>query len=293
MIISPNDKNEQDIVVIVNADIQGYSTLAGQRRRKTVTPDEDDEDDAEFVTPTLIQSEGSQLAPESIQDPPVEDDRVIKYGRPDRQDRWEPCRATVKQLRYQRLGLAFLSAFMAGYIWYQWLSAASSVFRPPSPWFIAVLAGIIPATTLGSVFLNHDDTQSVREMVNRVVTGMGCVLVFLTCANICWQALTAMVPGKLELAIMLPVAALGATTGTTTRVYRQILSMTEWFLKRLHYHQWLAIMLACIPAGLLGLLLGIGLPSWGFILLGMLLGIGIVIALILRVNYLLKSPNHS
>jgi serine/threonine protein kinase len=293
VIISPNDKNEQDIVVIVNADIQGYSTLAGQRRRKTVTPDEDDEDDAEFVTPTSIQSEGSQLAPESVQDPPVEDDRVIKYGRPDGQDRWEPCRATVKQLRYQRLGLAFLSAFMAGYIWYQWLSAASSVFRPPSPWFIAVLAGIIPATTLGSVFLNHDDTQSVREMVNRVVTGMGCVLAFLTCANICWQALTAMVPGKLELAIMLPVAALGATTGTTTRVYRQILSMTEWFLKRLHYHQWLAIMLACIPASLLGLLLGIGLPSWGFMLLGMLLGIGIVIALILRVNYLLKSPNHS
>ncbi len=297
VLISPYEKDEQDIVVTVDADIQGYSTLAGRRRPgKTVTPDEDDEDDTEFVIPTLIQSGGQQLVLESMGDASAEeeldDDRVIKYGRSDGQDRWEPCPATLRQLRYQRLGLAFSAAFMAGCLWYIWLSGLSSAFLPPSPWFIFVLAGMIPATTLGALFINHDEAWIVREMINRVITGMGCALVFLGLTYAMRQVLLS-TPGGLQLAVMLLVTALGAVTGTATTVHKQILTTTASLLKLLRYHLWPVVVIACILGGLLGSLLAAGLVAWGFTLLGMLLGIGIVIALILRVNYLLKLQRRS
>jgi hypothetical protein len=222
----------------------------------------------------------------------LDDDQVIKYGRSDGQDRWEPCPATLRQLRYQRLGLAFSAAFMAGCLWYIWLSGLSSVFLPPSPWFIFVLAGMIPATTLGALFINHDEPWIVSEMMNRVITGMGCALVFLGLTNVMRQVLLS-TPGGLQLAVMLLVTALGAVTGTATTVHKQILTTTASLLKLLRYHLWPVVVIACIFGGLLGSLLAAGLVAWGFTLLGMLLGIGIVIALILRVDYLLKLQRRS
>ena len=131
------------------------------------------------------------------------------------------------------VGLAFSAALMAGCLWYVWLSGLSSAFRPPSPWFIFVLAGMIPATTLGALFINHDEAWIVREMMNRVITGMGCALVFLAPANVVWQILLNIAPSWLQLAVMLLVTALGAVTGTATTVHRQILATTAWLLKLL------------------------------------------------------------
>ena len=292
VVISPYEKDEQDSIITVDADIQGYSALAGQRRPgKTVTPDEDDEDDAEFVMPTSIQSGKQQLIFKSIQGASTQEelygDQEMKYGRSDGQDRWEPCLATLQQLRYQRLGLAFSAAFMVGYLWYLWLSGLSSAFQPPSPWFMLVLAGMIPAATLGALFINHDTVWIAREMLNRMMTGMGCALLFLAPVNVIWQVLLR-TPSWLQLAAMLLVTALGAVTGTATTVHRQILATIEWVLKLLRYHIWPVVIIACILGGLLGSFLAVGLGAWGFTLLGMLLGIGIVIALILRVHYLLR-----
>lgn len=295
IIISPYAKDEPDIVVTVDADIQGYSALVGRRRPgKTVTPDEDDEDDAEFVMPTSIQSGEHQLVLESMQDvstkagEKVYDDRIIKYGRSNGKERWEPCPATPGQLRYQRLGLAFCAAFMAGCLWYICLSQLSPALLPPNPWFIVILAGIIPATTLGALLINHDDTWLTRETIDRVITGMGCALVCLAPAHLVWQVLLNRAPGWLQLAVMLLVTALGAVIGTTTTVHRQILATTVWLLKVLRFHSWPLVMLACLLGGLLGSFLTEGLTAWGFTLLGMLLGMGIIGALIWRVSYLLK-----
>jgi serine/threonine protein kinase len=295
VVISPYAKDEPDITVTVDADIQGFSALAGRRRPgKTVTPDEDDEDDVEFVIPTSIQSGGQQLVLESIQDASVEtkeelsDDRVIKYGRSGGKERWEPCPATPEQLRYQRLGLAFCAAFMTGCLWYICISRLSPAFLPPNPWFIIVLAGMIPTTTLGALLINHDDIWMARETIDRVITGMGCALVCLAPANVIWQILLNIAPGWLQLAVMLLVTALGAVMGTTTTVHRQILTTTAWLLKLLRYHIWPVVVVACILGGLLGSFLAVGLAAWGFTLLGILLGMGIIGALIWRVSYLLR-----
>ncbi len=294
IVISRYEENEQDIVVTVDADIQGYSTLAGRRRPgKTVTPDEDDEDDSEFVIPTLIQSGGHQLVLESIIDQDeADDDQVMKYGPSDGQDCWEPCPASPEQLRYQRLGLAFSTALMLGSLWYIWLSGLSSAFLPPNPWFIVVLAGMIPATTLGALLINHDDVWIATETIDRVITGMGCALVFLAPANAVWQILLNIAPGWLQLAVMLLVTALGAAAGTAATVHRKILATTAWLLKLLRYHIWPIVVMACILGGLLGYFLAAGLAAGGFTLLGILLGIGIVSGLILRVDYLLRLQRH-
>lgn len=296
IVISLYAKDEPDIVVAVDADIQGYSALVGRRRPgKTVTPDEDDEDDAdEFVMPTSIQSGEHQLVLESMQDVSAEaeeevyDDRVLKYGRSNGKERWEPCPATPEQLRYQRLGLAFCAAFMAGCLWYICLSQLSPALLPPNPSFIVVLAGMIPATTLGALLINHDDTWLARGIIDRVITGMGCALVFLALAHLFWLILLNIAPIWLQLAVMLMMTALGAVIGTTTTVHRQILATTAWLLKILRYHSWPLVMLACILGGLLGSFLTVGLAAWGFTLLGVLLGMGISGALIWRVSYLLR-----
>src|SRR5260370_37487832 len=116
--------------------------MAGRRRPgKTVTPDEDDEDDSEFVIPTLIQSGGHQLVLESIIDQDeADDDQVMKYGPSDGQDCWEPCPASPEQRRYQRLGLAVSSACMLGRLGYICLSGLSSACRAPNPWYVVVRA---------------------------------------------------------------------------------------------------------------------------------------------------------
>lgn len=297
IIISPYAKDEPDIVVTVDADIQGYSALAGRRRPgKTVTPDEDEEDDAEFVMPILVQSgvqSGQyQLILEGMHSVSAKEEapanRVIKYGRSNGKKRWEPCLATPEQIRYYRLGLAFCTAFMVGCLWYICLSQLSPTILPPNPWFIVVLAGMIPATTLGALLINHDNTWLARGTIDRVITGMGCALVCLAPANLIWKVLLSVAPGWLQLSVMLLVAAVGAVIGTTTTVHRQILTTTAWLLKMLHYHSWPLVMLACILGGLLGSFLTMSLVTWGFTLLGILLGMGISGALIWRVSYLLR-----
>lgn len=300
IVVSPYAKDDPDIVVTVDADIQGYSALVGRRRPgKTVTPDEDDEDDAEFVMPTSIPSGGHQLVLESMQDVSAKtkeegrDDRVLKYGRSDGKERWEPCPATSEQLRYQRFGLAFCSAFMAGCLWYICLSQLSPALLPPNPWFIIVLAGTIPATTLGALLINHEHTWLTRRMIDRVITGMGCALGCLAPANLIWQVLLNMAPGWLQLIVMLVVIALGAVVGTTTAVYRWIMVTTAWLLKRLRYHSWPLVVLACLLGGLFGSCLTVSLAAWGFTLFGILLGMGIGGALIGRVCYLLRSRRRS
>ncbi len=299
IIVSPYVKDEPDIVVTVDADIQGYSALVGRRRPgKTVTPDEDDEDDAELVIPTSIQSGGNQLVLESMQDVSAKakeekyDNGVLKYGRSNGKERWDPCSATPKQLYYQRLGLAFCSAFMVGYLWYICLTQLSPALLPPNPWFIVILAGMIPATALGALLINHEKVWLTRGMIDHVMTGMACALGCLAPANLVWQILLNIAPGWLQLVVMLVVIALGAVIGTTTSVYKWILATTAWLLKRLRYHSWPLIVLACLLGGLLGSCLTVGLAAWGFTLLGILLGMGIIGALIWRVSYLLRLRRY-
>src|SRR5260370_28930040 len=182
IVISRYEENEQDIVVTVDADIQGYSTLAGRRRPgKTVTPDEDDEDDSEFVIPTLIQSGGHQLVLESIIDQDeADDDQVMKYVPSDGQDCWEPCPASPEQLRYQRLGLAFSTALMLRSLSYISLSRLPSPLLPPNPCFILFLPALIPATTLRALLLYPFHASIPPTTLPRLITSTAPPLAVIT-----------------------------------------------------------------------------------------------------------------
>jgi serine/threonine protein kinase len=295
IVIAPSARGESEIMVTIDADIQGYSALAGRRPGKTVTLDEDEEDDAELAMSTAVKSAEPQLEPEDERDVSAEakedisDDLIIKYGQAKGQERWEPCPATPMQLRCQQFGLAVCAASMMGSLWYICLSQLPFTPLPPNPWFIIVLTGMVPATTLGALFTNHDNTWLTRAMIDRIITGMGCALTCLAPAHLLWQTALKSPPGWLQLAVMLMVAALGAVIGTTTTVHKQILAATAWLLKLLRYQSWPLVVLACILGGLLGSLLSVILTASGFTLLGMLFGMGISVALVWRVGYLLSS----
>jgi hypothetical protein len=151
---------------------------------------------------------------------------------------------------------------------------------------------MIPATALGALLINHEKVWLTRGMIDHVMTGMACALGCLAPANLVWQILLNIAPGWLQLVVMLVVIALGAVIGTTTSVYKWILATTAWLLKRLRYHSWPLIVLACLLGGLLGSCLTVGLAAWGFTLLGILLGMGIIGALIWRVSYLLRLRRY-
>lgn len=197
---------------------------------------------------------------------------------------WDPWQATPGQRLWHQRGLTLVAAFMLASLVYTLLSQLSPL--PPNPWFIAVLAGMAPAATLGALLVNWKRSWPLKETINRAIAGMSSVFLLLGLIRVLWQILVHGDTGIAQLLVMLLVAATGATIGTYPRVSAYVLSGASWLMK---YMRWLAITTAVLVGGIMGYFLTLNLALSCFTPFAILFGIGIAVALVWRVDNLLKK----
>ncbi|TMC20857.1 MAG: hypothetical protein E6J34_11435 [Chloroflexi bacterium] len=299
IIIIPDYPGAKKIVVVVEADVLGYSTTQHWPRRggKTIGADLDDDEDYGYddltMGGTMIQVRGSAMYASVAIDPdePTEQapitgtykqEDITKYGQPNsRYARGsEPLQITARQQQWFKQGSVLFSAFMLGS-----LSNSFVHVLPANPAFILVLVLMIVTTTLGALFVNRDHSWTRADMVNRAYTGAGAVLLILAITRCTWQfAVRINLTWPLFL-IMLLVAALAATAGTNPLISDRMVNGISWLLT---YTRKLVIVLAALVGAGLGAMLTLPLSAGWSMLLAALAGLAVVLFLVLRVDYLMR-----
>ncbi|HLG60685.1 MAG TPA: serine/threonine-protein kinase [Ktedonosporobacter sp.] len=302
--ITPNNDGKE-IVVTVEVDVLGYTTKGNKanRRGKTVGADLDDDEDDDALTmgSQVMMPPGTKTTTATNQKnyydiaalPSTvktrDSEHKAKYGQPgagSSSQGWDPLQATPQQRLWQQRGLAFAAALMAASLVYTLPTQLQQTPPlPPSSWFVLVLTGIVPAATLGALLVNGSGTRSFKEWLNRACTGMGSALVFMAIIKFAWQLIFHGSLPLLQLVVMLTVASLGATLGTSANVSQTIIQRAEQALVRM---RGVVITVAVIIGGILGYFLTAGLALDCFTPFGILIGIGVMVALVLRVDQLVK-----
>ena len=213
----------------------------------------------------------------------------MKYGLPG-SGGWEPLKASTRQRTWMGYGFTFAAAFMTAAFFYLFLAhlppLAHVSFLPPSAWFMAILLGLVPLTTLGAVIVNWKRSWSSLDMVNRVCTGMALALLALGISEGAWQNLGFPAAPPLQLFIMLLVTAIGATVGTAPRVSTRIFKSVIWATRRLRR----VVMAAAIAVGaILGFALTNGFAYGLFSVFGIVLGIAVAVLLVRRADSLITK----
>lgn len=306
MIAITPDNDGKEIIVTVEVDVLGYATKSNKpnRRGKTVGADLDDDDDDDALTmgSQVLMPPGVKTSAATSQKnyqgitslPPTlktrDSEYKAKYGQPAASggsQGWDPLRATPLQRLWQQRGLAFTAALMAASLVYTLLTQLQSTsLLPPNPWFVLILVGIVPAATLGALLVNGSGSRSFKAVLNRACTGMGCSLAIMALIKFAWQLLLHDSLPPLQLVIMLLVASLGAAIGTNAGVSDTIIQKVEQALTRM---RGVVISVAVIIGGLLGYFLTAGLALTCFTPFGIVIGVGVMVALVLRIDHLLKQ----
>ena len=299
---------QKEVEVMVEADIVGFTP--GQntvRRGKTVGADlDDDEDDEDELTmgtmtafsPLMSQT---QIAASAVTDVAIglpatskarDNEYKIKYGQPGfvRQNSgWNPLQVSPRLQLWLQRTLALIASFMATSLVYSLVSQLTQVQHkpiPPSPWFIAVLAGIAPAATIGALLVNRSNSWTLRDTIDRACTGMASAFIALVLVRTLWQILLKNEQPILQLVVLLLVTAIGANAGTTATVSEYMNYGMSWAMAKVY---WVTIIGIIVLGGILGFLMALGLTSsWGTII-AILVGAGIGSALIYRVDYLMRQ----
>ena len=318
--IMPSEEGKE-IVVTVEVDVLGYYNKQ-RRRGKTSGADLDDDEDDDDDDLTM----GSQVMMSPTTRPPTartipatnqqnhqkqqkqqssaatlpsalktrDSEYKAKYGQPGASrsgsNGWDPLLITPVQRLWQQRGLTFFAALMVASLVYTLLTQLPlqppPPPLPPNPWFILVLAGIVPAATLGALMVNWKETRSLAEKINRACTGMGSALAALGLVKIVWQLVLHDSLPPLQLVVMLLVTSLGATAGINPMISHSIIQGATWALTRMRKA---VIAGAAIAGGLLGYFLTAGQALSCFTPFGILLGIGVAVALVLRIDHSLKQ----
>jgi len=292
IIVTPDD-SEQKIAVKVELDVLGYSTstmpaTAGQ----TAQEDEDDlvyqQSTSSTQKSTTVAAARGNISPVSQPFTSAKDSEYkAKYGQPG-SGGWEVLQISQRQAVRIRYGLTFFAACMLGALFYIILSRimSSSSLLPPNPWFVGVLIGLVPFTTLGALIVNWSTSWSLRETLNRVITGLCTALLALGLSEAIWQNLLGAAAPPLHLVVMLLVTAAGATAGTSPRLSDRMLRGGIWAMQHMRR---LVVALSVVVGGGLGYALTSGFAFGCFVPFGVLLGIGVAVALVLRLDRLIKQ----
>jgi hypothetical protein len=318
IVISPEDE-EQDIEVSVEAYILNFGLPANERRSgKTVGADLDDDEDEDDLTMGStsglpITGKGRAIRSGQVQAVQVstqpkinvvpsglpqkatsrDNEYKAKYGSPTTlqstsnatSSGWDPLFATTTQRTWMQYVFAFVAAFMVASLCYTLLTPLVHVVLPPSPWFILLLILLVPAATLGSLIVYWKRTWTIHDFINRACTGMGSALALLAVVEIIWQFGVHSSLPALQFSILLFITALGATLGTTPRLSDYMLDSVGWAL---HHQRKVVIGAAVVVGGVLGFALTSGFALGCFTPFGILLGIAVCVALVLRIDQLLR-----
>jgi len=308
IIITP-DNNVEEISVKVEVDVVGFETYSGQT---TIGQTEYSQGVGDANDPTLQQSvtstqKSTMAAPVNVAvgstntagstaqvNTPYtrakDSEYKKKYGLPG-SDGWQVLQTTPKQESRLRIGMTFFSSCMAAAFFYLVLSHitpnAQASLLPPNPWFIAVLIGLVPFAAAGAILVNWSTPWSTREIISRACTGLASALLVLGIGDILWQnVLGGGTAPPFHLILMILITAAGATIGSLPSVSNKMISIGMWMMQHM---RWLMIALAVVIGGGLGFALTSGIAFGCFTPFGVLLGVGVGIALVLRLNRLLKQ----
>lgn len=293
---------------MVEADIVGFTSNRNTGRRgKTVgadlDDDEDDEDELTMGTMTAFSPMSqTQIAASAVTDVAIgplatakahDNEYKIKYGQPGFGGQiggWNPVQVSPHVQTWLQRTLVLIASFMAASLIYSLVSQLTQVQHtqpiPPSPWFIAVLAGIAPAATIGALLINKGKPWTIRDTIDRACTGMASAFIVLVLVRILWQILLNSKQPVLQLVVLLLITAIGANAGTTVTVSEYINYGMSWAMAKVY---WITIIGIIVLGGVLGFLMTLGLASlWGTII-AILVGAGIGSALIYRVDYLMRQ----
>lgn len=304
VIAHDNENAQRDILVPVEAEIVGANNQNGKprplRKAKTANADLDaydsDDDDYDSITMgTSSQQQVLQMDQDDLDKTiPVAQDKEseyrAKFGPPQAKGSsgWEPLQMSLLQRLWMQRTMTFIAAFMLSSLVYTLATSAPMSPLPPSPWFILILAGIIPAATLGALMINWNSSWPLKETLNRACTGMGASLPALALIKIIFLLARLPIPPAVSLLIMLLVAAISATAGITRQVSDSMLDGLIWLLQSLN-RRYAAIGVSVL-GGILGYILTIGLAALSpLTLLAILVGAGVGLALADRVNKLIGA----
>jgi hypothetical protein len=187
-------------------------------------------------------------------------------------------------------GFTFSAAFMIAAFFYLFLAHIPPLvhvsFLPPSPWFLTILVGLVPLTTLGAMLVNLKATWSSVDLLNRLSTGMAVALLALGLSEGIWQNLAFPAVPPLQFFIMLLITAVGATVGTAPRASARIFRSVTWATRRMRR---VAMTLAIVLGAGLGFALTNGFSDGLFSLLGIALGIAVAMLLVRRSDNLVRQ----
>ena len=303
------DNGAQEITVKVEVDVLGFATFSGQT---TIGQTEYSQGAADANDPTLQQSvtstqKSTMAAPGTVTgsgtNTPGSTTQVnqpytsakdgeykAKYGLPG-SDGWKVLQTTPKQASRLQTGLTFFASCMAAAFFYLVLSHispnAQASLLPPNPWFVAVLVGLVPFATAGALLVNLGSSWNTRETISRACTGLTTALIALGVSEGIWQNLIGGgTAPPLHLMVMLLITAAGATIGSTPRISNKMISVGMWMMQHM---RWLMIGLAIVVGGGLGYTLTSSIAFGCFTPFGVLLGVGVALALVLRLNRLVKQ----
>jgi hypothetical protein len=163
---------------------------------------------------------------------------------------------------------------------------AGQQLLPPSALFVFVLGGMVPAATLGALLVHHNSSWTWQDLATRACTGMGSALAVLSLVRLIWQISLHDGFPALQLIVMLLVTSVGATFGSHPLVSEYILNGAIWALTNMR-----GFVTACamIVGALLGYLLTTVTALSCFTPFGVIIGIGVALALLLRVEQVIKQ----
>ncbi|HXZ05106.1 MAG TPA: serine/threonine-protein kinase [Ktedonobacteraceae bacterium] len=308
IIVTP-ENNAEEISVKVEVDVLGFTTSGGQTtigqseysrgiegaNDPTLQQNATSTQKNVMAAPVTVAGSSTNTASSTAQvNQPYtnakDSEYKKKYGLPG-SDGWQVLQTTPKQASRLQIGITFFAACMAAAFFYLLLSHiipnAQASLLPPNRWFIAVLIGLVPFATAGAVLVNWGSSWGTRETISRACTGLATALIVLGIGEGLWQNVAGGgAAPPLHFIVMLLITAAGATIGSLPSVSNKMISIGMWMMQHMRL---LMIVLAIIIGGGLGFALTSGIAFGIFTPFGVLLGVGIGIALVLRLNRLLKQ----
>jgi serine/threonine protein kinase len=282
------------VSVTIDADVQGYLPY-GYRSGKTISPDEEEDyGDLDISKLSSIESQMMQILTNHEEEHIValDPEAVTKYGPPNETiGGWDAAMLTARQQRNIRYGSTFALACMMGALWYTFLVSWVHIpVLPHASWFVAFLAGIIPLSPLGTMFVERPRFWFHRETCNRLMTGVCGSLLVLGPVNALLQIVAGLIGfmGILHLLVALALTALAATYSTHPLVSKTIWSRILLVCQQAKYIHGAVVFVAAISGVALGYLLTVGTSLGLFTGFGMLIGASVAAIFIGRLNHLLK-----
>jgi serine/threonine protein kinase len=294
IVIDLEDNTRGEIVVKVEAEVQGYIVRNKRHPGRTNGADLDYyDDDDDLDSQGAIPAVGSGSTARSLTiTPPILVQKhgtdLDKFGTPYVND-WQLNPMGIILRKWQQLGLTLAGSFMAASLGYIWLEHVQPPPLMPHPLFLLVLFIAIPAATLGALVVQRGNGLRRVIMLNRALTGMTSSLTLLGLSEFIWQIVALHVhPGWIQLVVMLMAAAIGAMLGVYRQPSMAILGCIKSIQATTKQSHWMMVVLAILVGGLLGVFLTFGITFGLFTVSGMLLAIGIIVGLVERVDYLVK-----